>query len=108
MPSRNDTVTATCQVCATALPEGRARITCSDACRQALWRRRHQPDLTPPPLPAARPRRPVTVYECPNCDVRQLGDQYCQNCATFMRRLGTGGLCPCCDEPITHNELLAP
>ena len=108
MPSRNGYVTATCHVCDTALPTGRARLTCSDACRQALWRRRHQPDLIPPALPAAQPRRPVTVYECPHCDTRQLGDQYCQNCATFMRRLGTGGLCPNCTEPITNDELLAP
>src|SRR5205814_1504204 len=67
MPSRNGSVTAGCLVCGEPLPAGRARTTCSDACRQAAWRRRHQPALTPPPLPAGRPRKPTTVYECPAC-----------------------------------------
>jgi hypothetical protein len=26
--------------------------------------------------------------------------------AVFMRRVGVGGLCPCCDEPVTVDELL--
>jgi len=65
MPSRNTSVTAKCCVCADALPPGRPRRTCSDACRQAAWRRRHQPTPTPPALPTSRPRKPSTVYECP-------------------------------------------
>ena len=106
MPSRNGYVTATCRVCDTPLPAGRARLTCSDACRQALWRRRHQPDPTPTPIvPPAGQRRAVTVYECPDCNTRQLGEQRCTDCGIFMTRLGIGGLCPCCDEPITHDEL---
>jgi predicted nucleic acid-binding Zn ribbon protein len=102
---RNGSVTDRCAVCDDPMPLGRPRMTCSDACRQALWRRRHQP---PPPsapqLPASRPRKPGTVYECPACDIRLLGVQRCE-CGSFMRRLGPGGLCPCCDEAITFEEL---
>jgi hypothetical protein len=48
----------------------------------------------------------VTVYECDECATRLLGEQYCHDCATFMRRIGHGGLSPCCGEPVTVDELL--
>jgi len=105
MPSRNDSVTAPCAVCGGPLPPGRARRTCSDACRQALWRRRHQPTLTPPALPVNSPRKPHTIYECPDCGTRLLGQQRCE-CGTFMRRVGPGGTCPCCSEPVAFDELI--
>ena len=106
MPSCNVGVTARCAACGEPLPDGRARRWCSDACRQAAWRRRHQPELAPPQLPAARPRKTGTVYECPECETRLLGAQFCEDCRCFMRRLGPGGNCPCCDEPITFEELV--
>ena len=105
-PSRNVSVTATCLVCGGSLPPGRARTTCSDACRQTLWRRRNQPTRTTPDLPASKPRKAHTVYQCDNCDTRTLGNQRCTDCNTFMRALGPGGQCPRCDEPITIDELL--
>jgi hypothetical protein len=108
MPSGNGSVTDSCQVCGRPLPAGRPRTTCSDACRQAKWRRRHQPPSTPAPLPAARPRKATTIYECDTCGTRQLATQYCGECRTFMRRLGGGGLCPSCCEPITFDDLLDP
>jgi predicted nucleic acid-binding Zn ribbon protein len=80
-------------------------MTCSDRCRQALWRRRHQPTPIPPALPKALPRRTYTIYECDDCGTRRLGEQRCE-CGRFMRRVGPGGLCPCCSEPITTEELL--
>lgn len=107
MPSRNGYVTAnTCLICDRAMPTGRARTTCSDACRQTLWRRRHQPTpaQTSAP-PAGEPRRPVTVYECASCSTRQLGDQYCHDCNTFMNTIGIGGNCPHCTEPVAHTDL---
>jgi len=58
-----------------------------------------------PDLPAARPRKDHTVYQCPECHTRQLGSQYCEDCHTFMRRLGAGGMCPC-GELVTFEELL--
>ncbi len=108
-PSRNGSVTDHgCAVCTAPLPAGRPRTTCSDRCRQAAWRRRHQPatDRTPQPLPDARTRKAGTVYECPACDAKALGQQRC-DCGSFMRRLGRGALSPCCGEPITVEELLA-
>jgi hypothetical protein len=48
-----------------------------------------------------------TVYQCPDCQSRLLGEQRCEDCATCMARLGPGGICPCCDEPITFDELIA-
>jgi hypothetical protein len=107
VPSRNGYVTAgTCQHCAQPLPTARSRTTCSDACRQALWRRRHQPEhVRPDALPIGAPRRPVTVYECASCGLRQLGDQYCHECNTFMHTIGVGGTCPHCNEPVAHTEL---
>jgi predicted nucleic acid-binding Zn ribbon protein len=105
-PSRNDTVTATCPRCGGPLPVGRSRRWCSDACRQAAWRRRHQPVDPAVAVPPARPKRTSTVYQCPDCETRLLGTQRCEDCGIFMRRLGTGGHCSACDEPITINELL--
>jgi len=52
-----------------------------------------------------RPRRPSTVYACDDCDIRQLGVQRC-DCGSFMRRIGFGGICPCCDEAVAFDELL--
>ncbi len=106
MPSRNGPVTATCTVCGGPLPGGRPRSTCSDRCRQKAWRLRHRPSLEVPELPAGRPRKDHTVYQCPDCEARQLGSQFCQDCHTFMRRLGPGGASPCCGEPVTFEELL--
>jgi hypothetical protein len=40
--------------------------------------------------------------------VLPLGQQRCEDCNTFCTRLGTGGLCPCCQEVITLDELLQP
>jgi hypothetical protein len=104
-PSRNESVTASCCACGGPLPPGRARTTCSDACRQAAWRRRNQTPVAAPDLPANQPRRQHTVYQCDDCGTRALGEQRCE-CGKFMRRAGIGGLCPCCDEPITIDELL--
>jgi len=57
----------------------------------------------------AHPRpRPATVYECPTCDARVLGTQRCPDCNVFCRRLGPGGPCPHCDEPVALADLLAP
>jgi hypothetical protein len=47
----------------------------------------------------------VTVYECDGCGARTLGEQYCDECRTFMRRVGVGGCCPACSEPIAYQEL---
>jgi predicted RNA-binding Zn-ribbon protein involved in translation (DUF1610 family) len=47
------------------------------------------------------------VYECPDCGERQAGIRRCEDCNLFMRRLGPGGSCPHCDEPVLVSDLLA-
>jgi hypothetical protein len=106
-PSRNDDTTIRCPICGTPFPPAGRRRYCTNACRATAHRRRHQPEPTPTtPLPAPGHRRARTIYQCPSCDNRALGQQRCEDCGTFMTRLGYGGLCPCCDEPVTLDELL--
>jgi len=50
-------------------------------------------------------RRDVTVYACPGCDARYLGEQYCLECGTFCTRVGVGGPCPHCGEPVAVDDL---
>ena len=95
-----------CPVCNQSFtPNGRQRY-CTDACKATAYRRRHHNQPTPIVVPANQPRRPITVYECATCGIRALGQQRCNDCHTFMTRIGYGGHCPSCDEPITTNELL--
>ena len=99
-----------CPVCTATLTSPRARY-CSDACKQRAYRLRqadHPVDLDA--LTAdLRSRQALvarTVYECPSCDARLLGAQRCPDCHVFCRRLGLGGLCPHCDDPVTLADLL--
>jgi hypothetical protein len=106
-PSRDDPATTTCPTCQTPFtPTGRQRYCCTP-CRKTAFRRRHQ---DPPPtvvvVPAAHPTRQITVYECQSCGERLLGEQRCQQCGTFTRRIGIGGPCPHCDEPVALTDLL--
>jgi len=101
-PVRDDTATMPCPVCAEPfVPFGRRRH-CSTPCRQTAFRRRHAAVVEP------LVRKSDTVYVCPSCDARFLGEQRCDGCNTWARRLGPGGPCPCCDEPISVRELLSP
>jgi hypothetical protein len=105
LPSRDDRVTIPCPRCGRAFRAvGRQRY-CSAACRQAGWRQRHPTPL--PPMPARAPRL-ATVYECPACGTRYLGEQRCPDCQWFCRRIGPGGPCPHCDEPVALTDLLDP
>lgn len=102
-PLRNDGVTMACPICHQPVRRTGRRRFCSAACRQTAWRRR-QP-TTVPAIPNRSPR-PSTVYACPACDAHLLGDQRCPDCNTFARRVGPGGRCPHCDEPVAVSELL--
>jgi hypothetical protein len=105
-PSRNDGVTMTCPICWSSFrPSGRRRY-CSDACKAAAWRRRHEAPAVQLVVPRSQPRRPLTVYECDECGARALGEQRCEPCASFMRRVGIGGLCIHCDEPLAVSDLV--
>src|SRR5207302_224820 len=91
---RDDTATTACPVYASPFqPEGRQRF-CSTPCRQTAWRRRRAAPVEPTVAKAD------TVYVCPSCHARYLGDQRCDECNSWCCRLGPGGPCPCCDEPI--------
>jgi hypothetical protein len=106
IPLRHDAVTIPCPRCGQPfVPTGKRRY-CTDACKAAAYRRRHHAATAPIALPPARPRKPVTVYECDSCGTRALGEQRCEDCQTFMRRIGLGGHCPHCDEPVALTDLL--
>jgi hypothetical protein len=103
--ARNDT-TGACPVCAAPFTRAGRRRYCSDACRQAAWRRRAGPPPGPVvPLLPPRPRRQGTVYQCASCDTRYLSQQWCPDCTRPCRRLGPGGYCAC-SELLTIDELL--
>jgi hypothetical protein len=74
---------------------------CSDACKQKAWRERRQ---SPPVSPWAEPTE--TVYVCPECETRYLGERRCPDCNLFTRSLGPGTTCPSCDEPIAISDII--
>ena len=86
-------------------PTGRQAY-CSTACRKTAFRRRHQQGGPAVTVPTAGPRREITVDECPDCGERLLGEQRCDTCHTFARRIGIGGPCPNCDQPLAITELI--
>lgn len=109
----NDTPQA-CPSCSASLASARARY-CSAACKQRAYRSRQDAPASPTG-PAPRSLRDQlrrlgtlvdhTVYECPSCNERFLGQQRCADCNQFCRALGLGGVCPECDQPILIAELL--
>jgi hypothetical protein len=99
-----------CLVCGKALHSRRARY-CSRAHQQRAFRLRHQPSL--PDLLRLRQelqrRRAVvarTIYECPSCGERLVGERRCPDCRLFTRAIGLGGHCPECDTPLLLVDLL--
>lgn len=105
IPLRHDAVMIPCPVCQRPFTPAGKRLYCRDACAAAAYRRRRAA-RQPVVVPVHRPRRPITVYECQACDVRQLGQQRCDCCGAFMRRVGWGGPCPHCDEAVAVSDLL--
>jgi hypothetical protein len=104
---RNDIGATACPVCTNPFTPIRRQRYCTPACRQAAWRARHPdppaPQIVAPPRTA---RRDITVYQCPECDTRQLGQQWCHDCHRPCTRIDLGGLCPHCDQPITISDIL--
>jgi hypothetical protein len=109
MPPRNDARndTSVCPACGQPFtPAGRRRW-CSDACRQAAWRRRQTATALPADgPPPARQARDHTIYQCGDCDQRYLGQQWCHDCNRPCQRVGPGGICPHCDEPVALSDLI--
>ena len=110
-PSHTASASSTCLVCGAALSTRQQRY-CTRACQQHAYRARHQ---QPVPLDLLRLRAELqrqrrllehTVYECPTCQTRTVGEQRCAECNTFTRRIGLGGNCPECDAVILITNLI--
>jgi hypothetical protein len=122
-PAPPSPTSPTCPVCAAPLPSTRARYcsaTCR-TCRQRAFRLRHPgtPSATARAATRAsdlaalsrdlqrqRARVAHTVYECPPCETRFVGERRCPACHVFCRALGLGGHCPDCDQPILLADLV--
>jgi len=105
-PSRDEPGTTPCPVCQIrSTPIGRQTY-CSTICRKTAFRRRHQHAGPAVTVPTARPRGQITVYECPDCGQRLMGEQRCDDCGTFARRIGVGGAGPHCQEPVAMTDLI--
>jgi hypothetical protein len=106
--NRDDIETTTpCPTRGTAFTPIRRQRYYTPAYRQSAYRARHPAPQPPPPTPpaASTPRRDITVYRCPECDVRYLGRQWCDVCNRPCIRLDYGGLCPHCSEPVPISDL---
>jgi len=89
-----------CPVCDNQFtPSGRRRY-CSDACKQRAWRAGQDQQTIP-----AKIARIDTVYICTQCETRYLGERRCPDCNLFTKRLGPGGPCPHCDEPVAISDI---
>lgn len=100
-----------CPLCAAPVPSARARY-CSDACKQRAYRDRQRSASIPSPREARAALRRAgdltrhTIYECPVCSERYLGERRCPECHRFCRALGLGGACPECDALVLLIELV--
>jgi hypothetical protein len=100
-----------CGMCGSPLTSQRARF-CSAACKQLAYRLRHLPaatsDLTErrDDLQHRRLLTTHTIYECPSCGDRMVGERRCSACGLFCRSLGLGGHCPECEAPIVFAEVM--
>ncbi len=93
----------TCVRCGVTFAASGRRRYCSDACKQADWRARQ---AGAPPAPVAAAATPTAVvYECPECEQRYISVRRCDDCGLFCRRIGAGGSCPHCDEPVAYADL---
>ncbi len=79
-----------CPVCWTPFTRIRRQRYCTDACRKTAWTRRH----------AAT--RQLTEAAVP----QYHGEQWCHDCNQPCARVGIGGSCPHCAEPVALADLL--
>jgi len=88
------------------VPVGRRRY-CTDPCKAKAYRARKAAHAPPaPPTPPRGRLRAASVYECPDCGARYLGEQRCEDCNRFCARIGLGGECPHCGEPVAVGDLV--
>ena len=101
-----------CLVCGSGFQgAGRGRY-CSRGCQQQAYRLRQMPiksALLTALAAQLHERQQLlgqTVYECPRCEQRLVAQRRCPDCNLMCRKLGLGGCCPHCDEPLLVLELL--
>ena len=99
-----------CPVCWAPFTRIRRQRYCSDSCRKTAWTRRHAAGATRPVIEPVVPqgirRRDATIYACPSCESRYHAQQWCHDCNQPCTRVGLGGLCPNCNEPVAITDLL--
>src|SRR2546427_12073303 len=92
-PLRHESVTVACPACGRLNVAWGRKQYCDDACRARAYRlRKSGPAVATVAVPVGRPRRPITVYECPACGLRG-GGQPRRDFVSFMARAGLGGTC---------------
>ena len=97
-----------CPVCWSPFTKvGRQRY-CTEGCRKTAWKRRNATPVAAaePVVPQGIRRRDVTIYQCPTCETRYHGEQWCHDCNQPCTRVGLGGSCPHCSEPVAISDLL--
>lgn len=108
---RDGSPAPTCVLCTRPLPSRKARY-CSRACQQRAYRLRQAPTASSEDAPLRRDLRrrqalvAHTVYECPTCEERYLGERRCSECHRVCRALGLEGRCPDCALSILRSDLL--
>jgi len=97
-----------CPVCWTPFTRVRRQRYCTDSCRKTAWTRKNATTqrATETAVPQPIRRKDTTIYECPSCEIRYHGQQWCHDCNHPCTRVGLGGTCPHCDEPVTLADLL--
>ena len=97
-----------CPVCWTPFTKIGRQLYCTQTCRKTAWKRRNATpvEVTEPVVPQGIRRLDVTIYECPTCNTRYHGEQWCHDCNQPCTRVGLGGLCPHCDEPVAISDLI--
>jgi len=105
-------VSRACPVCG-GTPRSSRSIYCEKAaCKQRAYRLRHQPQDRLDPavlrkqLEHQRQRVAHTIYECPRCQERYVGERRCSECQLYCKALGLGGQCEECDHIMLLTELL--
>ena len=114
-PSASPTVSSrACPACGGVPPSTRS-VYCKPACKQLAYRLRRRtlhstvdPDILRKELQRRRLLVAHTVYECPRCGERFLGERRCGDCNVYARSIGLGGSCPDCDTVILLADLLGP
>jgi hypothetical protein len=98
-----------CLVCGVPLASTRARY-CSRAHQQRAFRLRQHTGVDLQRVRQQLQRRHAlmahTIYECPSCSERFVGERRCPDCNLFSRAIGLGGHCPECEAPVLLVDLL--